>query len=62
MPPVNVRLHSPIGFVTLGDKLEGRELEIFEDRKNKLKQARLQRKVNSKSDDRAETRLICKPP
>jgi len=50
----NVRLHSAIGYITPGNKLEGRELEIFENRKRKIEQARLRRKINYKSNDCAE--------
>ena len=38
------RLHSAIGYIAPLDKLEGREEEIFEARKQKLKVARLNRK------------------
>lgn len=37
------RLHSAIGYVTPKDKLEGRETDIFADRKRKLAQARKRR-------------------
>ena len=40
------RLHSAIGYITPIDKLNGRELEIFASRDNKLDQARARRKAN----------------
>jgi putative transposase len=39
----NVRLHSAIGFIPPKAKLEGREGQIFQDRKEKLKKARQKR-------------------
>lgn len=39
------RLHSAIGYITPGDKLNQREAEIFERRQQKLAQARAQRKL-----------------
>jgi putative transposase len=41
----NVRLHSAIGYVAPGDKLEGRDKEIFAERDRKLEHAREQRKM-----------------
>ena len=40
-----VRLHSSIGYVTPKDKLEGRELVIFAERKRKLAAARKRRSM-----------------
>jgi len=40
------RLHSAIGYVTPQDKLEGREVAIFADRKRKLAEARTKRARN----------------
>jgi transposase InsO family protein len=40
-----VRLHSAIGYVTAKDKLEGRELVIFAERKRKLAAARKRRSL-----------------
>jgi len=40
----NVRLHSAIGYIAPGNKLNRREKEIFEDRNHKLEQARQRRK------------------
>ena len=37
------RLHSAIGYVTPADKLHGRHIQIFQERKRKLAQARFQR-------------------
>ena len=39
------RLHSAIGYITPGDKLQNREAEIFAQRQQKLEQARQQRKL-----------------
>ena len=39
-----VRLHSAIGYVTLADKLSGRDMEIFAERDRKLDKARTRRK------------------
>jgi putative transposase len=44
------RLHSAIGYVTPKDKLEGREMIIFAERKRKLKQAREWRKATYQSN------------
>ena len=44
------RLHSAIGYVTPKDKLEGREMIIFAERKRKLKQARDRRKAAYRSN------------
>ena len=41
-----VRLHSAIGYVAPGDKLAGRETEIFAERDRKLDQARQSRKAH----------------
>ena len=38
-----VRLHSAIGYIAPVDKLNGRHIQIFQDRKRKLDQARFQR-------------------
>lgn len=38
-----VRLHGAIGYVTPADKLNGRHIQIFQDRKRKLGQARFHR-------------------
>jgi putative transposase len=43
-------LHSAIGYVTPKDKLEGREMIIFAERKRKLKQAREWRKATYQSN------------
>jgi transposase InsO family protein len=40
-----IRLHSAVGYVTLKDKLDGREQEIFAARDHKLAQARERRKA-----------------
>ena len=40
-----VRLHSAIGYVTLKDKLQGREGVIFAERDRKLAEARERRKA-----------------
>ena len=40
-----VRLHSAIGYVTPQDKLEGRELVIFAERKRKLAAVRKRRSL-----------------
>ncbi len=37
------RLHSAIGFISPMDKLNGREAQIFKERKQKLKEARERR-------------------
>jgi len=42
------RLHSAIGYVTPKDKLEGREVMIFADRKRKLAEARKRRSLAAK--------------
>ena len=39
------RLHSAIGYITPGDKLQGREIEIFAERRRKLAAARQQRQL-----------------
>jgi len=46
------RLHSAIGYITPIDKLNGRELEIFASRDNKLDQARARRKANREKQRR----------
>jgi len=45
------RLHSAIGYVTPKDKLEGREVTIFADRKRKLAEARKQRSRSRQQAD-----------
>jgi putative transposase len=40
-----VRLHSAIGYVTLADKMAGRDREIFADRDRKLNAARERRRA-----------------
>ncbi len=45
----NVRLHSAIGYVAPKDKLEGREISIFNERKRKLEQARQRREAHFQS-------------
>ena len=55
----NVRLHSAIGYITPGDKIEGRETDIFADRKRKLERARLRRKENRK-ENRTEIQSVDK--
>jgi len=54
----NVRLHSAIGYITPADMLEGRKWEIFEDRKRKLENARLKRKVNYEPDISMEIKSV----
>ncbi|MDP8228683.1 MAG: integrase core domain-containing protein [Candidatus Electryoneaceae bacterium] len=45
----NVRLHSAIGYVAPKDKLEEREVSIFDERKRKLEQARQRREAHFQS-------------
>ena len=45
----NDRLHSAIGYVAPKDKLEGREVSIFDERKRKLEQARQRREAHFQS-------------
>jgi hypothetical protein len=51
-----VRLHSAIGYVTLADKLAGREPVIFAERDRKLDAARERRKAA-----RAASRAAVRP-
>ena len=44
------RLHSSLGYVTPGAKLEGREKQIFKDRDNKLEAAREARKQKRRQE------------
>ena len=46
-----VRLHSAIGYITPRDKLVGRELEIFHNRKRKIEEARQIRAVGDRWND-----------
>jgi len=45
------RLHSAIGYVTPKDKLEGRENEIFAERRRKLAEARQKRSLANRLVD-----------
>ena len=47
------RLHSAIGYVTPRDKLEGREMAIFEERDRKLQEARERRAARRQAQRQA---------
>ena len=51
----HVRLHSAIGYMAPADKLAGRDLHIFQERKRKLAQAR---QVREQTAPRAEQKLV----